>query len=150
MDAVTYPDERVIEFISQHIVPMRVHIGSEPLPQRFNVQWTPTFVLLNADGQEQHRTVGWHSPEELLASLLVGIAKSSLNAGDLAHAASTLERVLNDYPEADAAPEAQYLHGVVKYKVTDDLNALKEMQALLRANYPSSEWTKRASVYQSV
>jgi hypothetical protein len=149
MDAVTYPDEHVIEFMNEHIVPVRVNISSEPLPQQFNVQWTPTLVLLDTEQKEHHRIVGWLATEELIASLLLGIGKSQLDHGELSTAATTLDRLLADYAATDAAPEAQYLRGVVAFKETGDLQALKEMREQLVAKYPASEWTKRASVYQA-
>ena len=149
MDAVTYPDKSVVTFVNEHIVPVRVNISSEPLPEQFNVQWTPTLVLLDEDGKEHHRTVGWLSPEDLIASLLLGIGQAHIDRGDLSAAGPVLQRVVSEYPDSDAAPEALYLDGVVRYKQTDDIHVMNETLGQLRAKYPSSEWTKRASVYEA-
>lgn len=136
--------------MNEHVVPVKVNISSEPLPEQFNVQWTPTLVLLDADGKEHHRTVGWLSPEDLIASLLLGIAQTHIDRGEPSSAGPVLQRVLSEYPDSDAAPEALYLDGVVRYKQTDDIHVMNETLGELRAKYPTSEWTKRASVYETV
>jgi len=76
MDAVSYPNPKVIEFVENNLIAVKVLIDSQPLPKKFRVQWTPTLVLLDAEGEEHNRTVGFLPPEELLPSLLLGIGKS--------------------------------------------------------------------------
>ena len=72
MDTVSYPNPKVIDFFAKNLIPVRVLITSKPLPQKFKVQWTPTLVLLDEEGEEHHRTVGFLAAEELLASLMLG------------------------------------------------------------------------------
>jgi tetratricopeptide (TPR) repeat protein len=148
MDAVTYPHPTVIEFFDKHLAPVRVLITSQPLPQQFKVQWTPTLVLLDAEGDEHHRTVGFLPPEELIPSLMLGIAKSHFDRGEYSLAAKFLEQLLAEYPKSAAAPEATYYLGVSRYKDTHDPGMLKQAAEALQANYPESEWAKRGSVYQ--
>ncbi len=148
MDAVSYPNPKVADFFSKHLVSVRVLIDSKPLPQRFKVQWTPTLVLLDELGEEHHRTVGFLAPEELLPSLLLGIAKSHFDRELFTDSERILEQLLKEYPKSDAAPEAAYYLGVGRYKNTHNAEELKKTIESLRKNYPGSEWTKRASVYQ--
>ena len=148
MDAVTYPHHKVIEFFDKHLAPVRVLMTSQPLPQQFKVQWTPTLVLLDAEGDEHHRTVGFLPPEELIPSLMLGIAKSYFDRGQYSLAVKFLEQLLAEYPKSAAAPEATYYLGVSRYKDTHDPGMLKQAAEALQANYPESEWAKRASVYQ--
>ena len=148
MDAVTYPQHKVIEFFDKHLAPVRVLFTSQPLPQQFKVQLTPTLVLLDAEGDEHHRTVGFLPPEELIPSLMLGIAKSHFDRGEYSLAAKFLEQLLAEYPKSAAAPEATYYLGVSRYKDTHDPGMLKQAAEALQANYPESEWAKRASVYQ--
>ena len=148
MDAVTYPNDKLIEFIQKHMIPLRVAFDAKPLAADFNVKWTPTLITLDANGKEHQRTVGFLLPEELIPSLLLGIAKSYFNQERFNEALSNLDKLLADYPKSDAAPEAIYLRGVCRYKSTHDPKPLKGAYEQLQANYPSSEWTKRAYPYR--
>ena len=148
MDAVSYPNPKVIEFISKHLIPVRIPIDSKPLPQEFKVQWTPTLVLLDEKGEEHHRTVGFLAPEELLPSLMLGIGKSYFDRELFAESEQILGQLLQEYSKSDAAPEAAYYLGVGRYKKTQNPGELKKTIESLQKNYPGSEWTKRAAVYQ--
>ncbi len=148
MDAVTYPDPKVVDFVSQNMIPLQVLFDDRPLSADFNVKWTPTLVTLDTDGIEHHRTVGFLSPEELIPSLLLGIAKSYFETDRFAEALENLERLLAGHAKSDAAAEALYLRGVCRYKSTHDPKPLKEAYEQLAAEYPSSEWTRRAYPYR--
>ncbi len=148
MDAVTYPNEKVGEFIVGNFVPLRVAFDAQPLATDFNVKWTPTIVTLDASGQEHHRTVGFLSPEELIPSLLLGMAKVYFDQNQFESALSHLEKLLADYPKSDSAPEALYLRGVSRYKSSHSPKPLKDAYEELERAYPSSEWTKRAAPYR--
>jgi tetratricopeptide (TPR) repeat protein len=148
MDAVTYPHPKVIEFFDKHLAPVRVLHSSAPLPQQFKVHWTPTLVLLDAQGEEHYRTVGFLAPEELIPALMLGIAKSYCDRGQYALATKFLEPLLAEYPKSGAAPEATYYLGVSRYKDTRNPGALKQAAEALQTHYPESEWAKRASVYR--
>ncbi len=148
MDAVTYPNPTVIEFIQKYIVPLQVAYNSQPLATDFNVQWTPTLITLDSDGKEHHRTVGFLSPQELVPSLRLGMAKCHFDLERFDEAISILEKLLAEYPKSDSAPEAIYLRGVSRYKRTHDPKPLKEAYEQLQRDYPASEWTKRASPYK--
>ena len=148
MDAVTYPDSRVIEFIQKKIIPLQVPYNHQPLSSEFNVKWTPTLVTLDEEGKEHHRTLGFLGPEELIPSLLLGMAKVHFDLEQFAPALAGLEALLAEYPKSDAAPEAIYLRGVARYKSSHEVKHLKDAYELLQAQYPGSEWTKRAYPYR--
>lgn len=148
MDAVTYPDSKVVSFISENLIPLQVQFDAQPLASDFNVKWTPTLVTLDADGREHHRTVGFLAPDELIPSLLLGMGKSCYENERFDEALSYLEKIVVDYPKSDSAPEAHYLRGVCRYKSTHDPKPLKEAYEQLRDKYPSNEWTKRAYPYR--
>ncbi|HEY6837870.1 MAG TPA: outer membrane protein assembly factor BamD [Geobacteraceae bacterium] len=147
MDAVTYPHEKVIDFIAEKIVPLRVPADAQPLASDFKVTWTPTLVTLDFYGKEHHRTVGYLPPEELIASLLLGMAKTDFDFNQFNDAIIYLDRLLADYPRSAAAPEAVYLRGVSRYKASHDAKPLKEAYEKLHADYPTSEWAHRAEPY---
>jgi hypothetical protein len=148
MDAVTYPDARVTDFIEKKLIPLQVPYNHQPLSIDFNVKWTPTLVTLDAEGKEHHRTVGFLAPEELIPSLILGMAKIHFDREQFDPALANLEALLTGYPKSDAAPESIYLRGVTRYKSTHEAKPLKDAYELLQAQYPGSEWTKRASPYR--
>ncbi len=147
MDAVTYPTPSVAEFIEGNLVPVRVRFD-DPLAEEFGLSWTPTLIILDAEGKEHQRSVGFLAPEELVPSLMLGIAKSHFESGAYDEALSTLEALVGSYPWSGAAPEAVYLRGVAGYKRTHTAEPLKAAYEQLRARYPDSEWARRASPYR--
>lgn len=148
MDAVTYPETRVINFISQSMIPLRVPFDAQPLATDFKVKWTPTIVTLDYEGHEHHRTVGFLAPEELIPSLILGISKMYFDTDQFDDALKHLDKLLADYPQSGSAPEALYLRGVSLYKSTNDPKPLKEAYEKLLEAYPDGEWTKRAYPYR--
>lgn len=148
MGAVTYPNEKIIDFIEENMVPVQVPFNEEPLATEFGVKWTPTIVTLDVNGKEHHRTVGFLAPEELIPSLLLGIGKVYFDTDNFDEAVSRLENVLTDYPESDATPEAIFIRGVCLYKKNQNPKPLKAAYEKLQAEFPESEWTKRAYPYR--
>jgi tetratricopeptide (TPR) repeat protein len=148
MDTVTYPNPTVVQFIQRRMVPVQVAYNAQPLASEFNVKWTPTLITLDSEGKEHHRTLGFLPPRDLIPSLMLGIAKCHFDAEQLDAAISILEELLDEYPQSDSAPEAIYLRGVSRYKSAHDAKPLKEAYERLQKEYPSSEWTKRASPYR--
>ncbi|OPY79003.1 MAG: hypothetical protein A4E65_02023 [Syntrophorhabdus sp. PtaU1.Bin153] len=148
MDAVTYPQKVVIEFLNQTVIPVRVPFDSEPLATQFNLKWTPMLLILDWNGKEHSRIVGFLPPEELIPSFLLGIAKMYFDLDRFADSTTNLDRILVNYPTSAAAPEAVFLKGVNGYKGAHNVQALKQAHERLQAKYPSSEWAKRALPYR--
>ena len=147
MGAVTYPKAEVVQFIEQNLIPLQV-LSDAPLAKDFRLQWTPTLIILDSDGKEHHRAVGFLPPEELVPMLLSGIGKCHFDRQQFDKAISSFEQLLAQYPKSDAAPEAVYLLGVSRYKSTHDPKPLKQAYEQLSSQYATSEWTKRASPYR--
>lgn len=148
MDAVSYPNPKVVQFFEKNLIAVRVLINSQPLPKKLRVQWTPTLVLLDPEGEEHNRTVGSLPPEELLPSLMLGIRKSHFDRDEFAEAEDTFQHLLVEYPKSDSSAEAAYYLGVSRYKRTHNSEELKKTIQHLKRDFPQSEWVKRASVYQ--
>jgi hypothetical protein len=123
-------------------------LDAKPQAKDFQVKWTPTLVTLDSDGSEHHRTVGFLSPEELIASLLLGSAKCHFDADRFEAALKDLGELLAQHARTDSAPEGPYLQGVAKYKHTHDPKPLKAAYEALAAQYPDSVWAKRAYPYR--
>ncbi|MBI4444540.1 MAG: tetratricopeptide repeat protein [Acidobacteria bacterium] len=148
MDAVSYPRPEVVQFFDEHLIPLRVKSDAKPLAEPFTVKWTPTLVTLDWRGEEHHRTVGFLPPEELIPSLMLGLGRSHFEQDEWAKAINIWERLLTQYPDSSAAPEATYFSGIARYKESKNVEMLKNVSRVLKGKYPTSPWTKRASVYQ--
>lgn len=150
MDTVTYPNKSVIDFISEHVIPLRVVSDQQPIASDFNVTWTPALLILDQEGIEHHRTVGFLGVAELIPSLLLGIGNLHFNGNDFKEALTHYESLLARYPRSDSAPEAIFQKGVSLYKSSNDPKPLKKAYEYLQENYPGSLWTKRASPYRLI
>ncbi len=148
MDAVTYPDKNVAAFIEIELVPIRILYDAVPMSQDFNVKWTPTLVVLDVGGKEHYRTLGFIPPEDLVASLLLGMGKACFDLDEWDQAIENFERIIKDYSKSYYAPEAVYLRGVSRYKATEQGEHLKQIYETLRTEYPQSVWTSRALPYR--
>ncbi len=146
MGAVTYPDQKVADFVMQRLVPLQV-LADKPLAGEFKVKWTPTIIVLDFFGKEHHRTVGFFPPEEFIANLQLGMGKIDFDGDRFNDAILQFDRLLGEYPKSNAAPEAIFLAGVSRYKSTHDPGPLKKAYEKLKAEYPQSEWTSRAQPY---
>ena len=149
MDTVTYPNEKVISFITEKVIPLQVP-SDQQLAADFNVKWTPSLLILDQDGNEHHRTVGFMGAEELIPSILLGIGNAHFNKNEFAEALECYGAILADYAKCDAAPEALFQKGVSLYKKTSDPIPLKEAYNALLEKYPESQWTKRAYPYRLI
>lgn len=136
------------EFISTHFIPVKVHIKErKPVFERFGAQWTPTVLVVDADGKEHHRLEGFLPVEDYLAQLELGLGKLQFHAHHFDEAKRRFQAVCNDHPKAGGAPEACYWAGVAAYKGTNDAKHLGAAGELLKARYPDSEWARKASVW---
>jgi thioredoxin-related protein len=89
MDAVTYPDARVSNFIQQDCVPVRVAAKDNPaLVSEYLVGWTPNVVIADDRGRVHYRVEGFLPPEEFVARLSLGVGKFLLHGGRVAEAAA--------------------------------------------------------------
>ncbi len=147
MDAATYPNPKVIEFIEANVVPVQLKHDAQPMATDYNVKWTPNLLIVDGDGKEHHRIIGFLPPVELIPSLLLGIGKAHFNRNELEAAIATFDKVLAEYPYSSAAPEAVFFRGVALYKSTHTAQPLKDAYRKLRADYRGSEWVVRAYPY---
>ena len=148
MDAVAYIDPAAARFVNDTFVPVRIPAADPELGPRYKVKWTPTMLLLDADGNEQYRTLGFYPPEELIPSLLLGMGKVKFNVPDRPGACDCFGRITAEFPKSSLAPEAIYLSGVANYIETHNVNNLIGIYDRLEAEYPDSPWLIRADPYK--
>jgi hypothetical protein len=143
-----YPDERVVRLIEESFLPVRIHVKENPKGfERFGAQWTPTVVLLDAEGVERHRFEGFLPVDEYLAQLTIGLGKLAFAHNAWGEAERRFQEAASEFPDSSAAPEALYWAGVSKYKATGDAAALKETASAFDTRYRDTAWAKRASVW---
>lgn len=148
MDAVAYIDPVVIQFISDTFIPMRIPADDPVLGSRYKVKWTPVLLLLDADGNEQYRTLGFYPPAELIPSLLLGMGKAKFDLPDRPAACDCFDKILAVHPKCSQAPEAVFLNGVSRYIESHDVANLIGIYDRLSAEYPDSPWLVRADPYR--
>lgn len=115
--------------------------------ERFHLQWTPTIVILDPDGREVHRIEGFLPGDDFLAQLHIGLGQVAMSAKRFTDAEREFHQVVQELPDTDAAPEAQYWRGVSKYKGSNDPAALKETAEAFKKRYSDSTWAKKASIW---
>jgi thioredoxin-related protein len=114
MDTVSYPDGNVADFIHKYLIPLRVHTNAAPeWARRFSIQYTPTMLVLDDDGKEHHRSVGFLPPEEFIATLMLGIAKLHKDQGSVERARAMVNWLLTAYPGSKAAASANELRATL-------------------------------------
>lgn len=150
MDAVTYPDEGVTNFIMEQMIPLRLPYDHKPYAEKFEIKWTPSLIVLDTDGKEAYRSVGFAPPEELIPMLKLGVGKAHFAAARFEKAIEAFDFVIGKYPKSKAAAEAIYFRGVSLYKHTDNPKPLREAYDKLSADYPDAEWTKKAYPYRLI
>jgi tetratricopeptide (TPR) repeat protein len=150
MDAVTYPQAKVIQFITDEMIPLRIPSDHETLADEFGIKWTPALITLDTNGKEHHRTVGFMEADELIASLNLGMAKVHFDLEEFDKAGGRLEKLLDELPTSGATPEGIFYLGVSRYKGSGDPKPLREAYDKLASDYPDSEWTKKAYPYRLI
>jgi hypothetical protein len=147
-----YPDPRVTAFINDRFIPVRVHVKDQHddfrrLGERYSAQWTPTVLLIDGDGEGRHRIEGFLPADDFLAQLMLGEAHAAFRTNDYAAAEPLYRRVVDQFPNTEAAPEALYWAGVSRYRSSNDPTALADTARAFKERFQSSSWAKKASVW---
>ena len=147
-----YTDDRVARFIQENFIPAKLHVKDQAadyqkFAQRFDAQWTPTTLELDADANVRHKIEGFLPADDFLAQLILGFAHTAFKSNDWKTAEKHFRRVVNELPTTEAAPEALYWAGVSAYKSTNDPKSLGETAAAFKTRYKDSSWAKKASVW---
>jgi TolA-binding protein len=143
-----YPDAEVSELIAGNFVPVRFDVRKDPQPmERFGANWTPTILILDSDGNERHRIEGFLPKDDFLAQIKLGLAHAAFVAKRFGEAERRFREIVEQHPDSESAPEAQYWAGVSKYKGTGNGAALGETAQAFQQRYQDSQWAKKASVW---
>jgi hypothetical protein len=143
-----YPDPRVAEFVTSRFIPVRQHVKEHPgAMERFDVQWTPTILVMDPGGKERHRVEGFLERDALLNQLRLGIAKAEFANGRWDEAEKGFEEVASTGDD-DTAPEAAYWAGVTRYKRSGDAADLGATHKRLSEKFAGTTWAKKTDVWK--
>lgn len=133
---------------------MRLHVRDQAAEfkrwgEKFEAQWTPTILILDSEGQEQHRIEGFLPADEFLAQLMLGLGHAAFHQQEWFEAERWFRDVMQRFPNGDPAPEATYWAGAARYKSNGDSGALEETARTLASRWRDSSWAKKASVWSA-
>jgi outer membrane protein assembly factor BamD (BamD/ComL family) len=138
----------VIQLVRDAFVAVKIPVKQQPRTfERFKALWTPTQLILDANGIEHYRIEGFLPPDDFLAELETGLAKLELENKHYDVAARGFHSVCDRHPNAGAAPKACYWAAVADHKTNHQAEGLKAAAKTLRERYPDSEWARKASVW---
>ena len=70
MDEVTFQNPQVIEKLTQNYVLLKVNVDENAeLSQKYQAYSLPTIVILDYNGNEINRIIGYQSPQQLLSQI---------------------------------------------------------------------------------
>jgi len=150
MGTVTYPNEGVSKFVELNFVPVQVQITNKEMTDKYSVSWTPTILVLDAEGKEHYRSVGFVPPDEFVARFTVRKVRFHLGTDEVALARAESEETVERCRHRNVLPEAIYWQGVATYKHTHDPKMLREAYDTLKEKYPQSDWAQRAEPYKAI
>ncbi len=146
MDAVTYPNSEVVQYLSEHFVCFKPRLDAHrQLAKQFGVTWTPGLVWLDEAGEVHHQNVGYFAPEELLAECAFGRGKVAVGKDDWKDASACFSEVVEKWPKSFAAPAALYWNGVASKLATKDAQPLLENWNRLIDEHSDSAWAMKVS-----
>lgn len=149
MGAVTYPDEKVSLYVENEFIPLRQPPDGKTA-DAYHLRWTPTLLVLDGQGHEHHRLVGFLRPEHFVPTLMLMKGKTRFAHARFEESLTLFNQILEEYPGSFPAPEALYLGAVSRYRLEKDTNILKEAQQDITARYPDSEWAQRMWPYSKL
>ena len=153
MNAGPYSDEKVREFIEEQYVPLKSECfwkERTELMKRFDIAWTPTFLIQDSEGVVHRKLVGYIPVDDFLAQLKFGKGFIFFEKQRNEEATKWFQRAIEEHPGAGVAPEAVFFLGVAEYKKIHEAGALRRAYDTLSEKYPRSEWARRAEPYSAI
>ena len=146
LENTTYPSAQVIDYISEHFVPVQLN-QSQNLAffEESKIIWTPTLTACDSKGEEQDRWVGYLPPEEFLPRIKFARARLAMFVQDWDQAADVLHDITSLQKNSFIAAEALYWLGVVRWKASRNIDDLSKSWTQLVEEYPKSEAAAKAS-----
>lgn len=115
--------------------------------ERFDVTWTPTVLIVDAQGNERYRIEGFLPVEDFLPQLHLGLAHAAFKRSEFEEAEKRFREIVDKFSDNAAAAEALYWAGVAKYKASNDAAALGATATAFKQKYQETPWAKKASIW---
>lgn len=139
-------DEKVVQLVEREFSPVMVDtVMDKETVKRFRVDWTPAFIVLDEQGKEIERFVGYLPAMELEAQLLLSKGLALFHMEKNLEAVALFEEIVEHFADSDLIPEVEYFLGAASFKVKGDSVKLVEISHILTEKYPDSIWTKRCA-----
>jgi len=153
MNTGPYSNSEVQKFVQNEFVAVKSQCFWDKRTEfmkRYTVSWTPTLLVLDPKGGEHHRVVGFVPEDDFVAHLTLGRGKMHFDLFRFAEALEDFGAVIEQHPKAGAVPEAVFYRGVAEYWKTHDPKGLRRAHDALKAQFPESEWARRAGPYGQI
>lgn len=118
--------------------------------KRFDIAWTPTFLVQDSGGRVHRKLVGYIPPDDFLAQLKFGKGMFFFEKERHEEAMKWFRRTIEEHPDTGVAPEAVFFLGVAEYKKTHEASSLRRAYDTLSEKYSLSEWARRAQPYSAI
>ena len=115
--------------------------------KRFDVPWTPTAMVVDAEGKERYRIEGYLPREEFFAQVKLGLARVAFLAKRFEEAEAIYNDIVLHHPNSASAAEAIYWRGVAQYKRTKDHTVLNAVAKEFTQHFQGSIWAEKASIW---
>jgi len=141
-------DAKVADTIERETAPVMVDVQKDQeTAKRFNIEWTPAFVLCDEEGKAMERLEGYLPAEDFVPELILakGLADFHLQRNE--DAIREFELLVENHPASELVPEAEYYLGAAIFKKTGETDKLSEVCHDLLMTHPESPWTKRCSIW---
>ncbi|MFQ5735970.1 MAG: thioredoxin fold domain-containing protein [Thermodesulfobacteriota bacterium] len=146
--STTFTDPEVMECINSNYSSVSLLVTEDQeLTARFNVEWTPTFIIADEKGHELERWVGYLPPRDFIAQIYLAEGLAEFHMNRFSEAGAAFEWIIDNHPDAEVAPEARYYMGVAMYKESGDPEHLERTWEAMHKRYPARDWTKKASAW---
>ncbi len=103
--------------------------------------------MLDPDGRERYRFVGYLPANEFLPQLYMGLLKTAFAHKKWQDAERWARALVEKFPNSDLAPEALYWAGVAPYQASHDPKLLQQTAQEFTQRYQKSSWATRSSVW---
>lgn len=144
MDAVTYPEPSVVEYLSANFVLYKASMEMRESWQHFranHIVWTPSFGFADRNGSMHYQSQGFFPPEEFLSALRVGRARCLMAWTRSAEAIKELEAAAS--VENSMTPEVLFWLSVAAWLERRDTTRMYSIWGEMADRYPDSPWTRR-------
>jgi thiol-disulfide isomerase/thioredoxin len=150
MDAVTYEDAAVQEYLEENYILVKFHVSQitkdfSKVYIPYGLQWTPALFIYSPDGAVVRNITGYLPPKQFIIELSIGHGAMLMRRGKHAAALALLTNLTaaSAYPVLDQ--ETMYWSGVAAFFANrkDFEDTVPYWRKLLNT-YPDSTWAEKA------